>query len=968
MFSVHKLNCGIPLKLFFTAPLLMLFIFIAVSIGVIAYLSSQYAASQYGQKLAFQVSKRTHEQLDLLVSVPQTILNSSVKAFENGLVDLQSEAELIRYLVMQISNSPNITFVAIGLANGQYLAINRDHTTGQLSLLSSYHASDLRRTRYSLQANGLKGESLEVLDEFDATHRPWFTQALSKGSMTWYPVYQYASVEGLGIGVSAPVFSNSGELQAVVAVDFGLSIVSSYLQSLQFGTALTVFIVGPRGNIIAASKPESDLTADDHDVNRQIPALESNNPLIRAAAKQMAVYNSKEQLSFEMDGQDFLLNVAEYRDPLGLDFKTVVLIPKRELLSFLDKYLYNALWLILLAITLGALLALLLSRRLIKPIEALHRWADQLALGKEGNATLPESEVYELNGLIHSFKFMANNMAASFSQLEFKAVQDADTLQQFSLDALDRQQRTERQRSALAQLVLDNTAAQEDHHTFVKNLTRILAEAVVCQRVSVWMMSDEGAGMHCIALHNGESIELKEEIKLTQVEYPQYFAAIAKHGWICANNALTDSATLEFADFYLKPLGIGALLDAGILIAGRMVGIICLEHVGGERQWQPDEEAFVAAAAAVLAQVISVAQQKQAERSSKEHAEHTQTILNSVVDGIITMDSDGQIISLNPAAIKLFGGKESDYLGCHVTLMLSAILTDPLHIAANYFPSPGHTPLLGVLRELDAVRLDDSIFAIELALSVITRQGRLVYIATVRDISERKRLERLKNEFVSTVSHELRTPLTSITGAIGLVKSGKLGGLSEKANQLVTIAYKNCQSLTLLVNDLLDFEKISAGKMTFDMQPEWVLPMLQKSIEANKVMASQKHISLQLNVQNEDCKICVDVHRLMQVLSNFLSNAIKFSPETTTVQINLSVRGQQARIAIIDCGPGIAESFHGKIFQRFSQADSSDSRAIGGTGLGLAISKELVKGMQGEIGFESVAGQGATFYCCFAIV
>ncbi|WP_052749162.1 ATP-binding protein [Arsukibacterium ikkense] len=966
MLSVNKLSRGIPLKLFFTAPLLMLFIFIAVSIGVIAYLSSQYAATQFSQQLAFQVSKRTHEQLDLLVSVPQTILNNSVKAVENGLVDLQSEAELIRYLVMQISNSPYITFVAIGLANGQYLAINRHHTTGQLSLLSSYHASDLRRTRYSLQANGLKGESLEVLDEFDATHRPWFTQALSKGAMTWYPVYQYASGEGFGIGVSAPVFSNSGELQAVVAVDFGLSLVSSYLQSLQLGTAMTVFTVGPRGNIIAASKPESDLTADD--VNRLIPASESNNPLIRAAAKQMAVYTGKEQLSFEVDGQDFLLNVAEYRDPLGLDFKTVVLIPKGDLLSSLDKYLYNALWLILLAITLGALLALLLSRRLIKPIEAMHRYADQLALGKEGNAKLPESEVYELNGLILSFKLMANNMAASFSQLEFKALQDAATLQQFSLDAMDRQQRTERQRSALAQLVLDDAVAQGDGQAFIRNLTRITADALICQRVSVWMMSDVGEKMHCVALHDGENIDLKEEIILTQVEYPQYFAAIAKHGWICANNALTDSATIEFADLYLKPLGISAMLDAGILIAGKVVGIICLEHVGGARQWQPDEEAFVAAAAAVLAQVISVAQQKQAERSSKEHAEHTQTILNSVVDGIITMDSDGQIVSLNPAAIKLFGGKESDYLGCHVTLMLSAILTDPQRIAENYFPSPGKVPLLGVLRELDAVQLNGSIFAIELALSVITRQGKFVYIATVRDISERKRLERLKNEFVSTVSHELRTPLTSITGAIGLVKSGKLGVLSEKADQLVTVAYKNCQNLTLLVNDLLDFEKISAGKMIFDMQPEWVLPMLQKAIEANKVMASQKHISLQLNVQNEDCKICVDAHRLMQVLSNFLSNAIKFSPETTTVQINLSVQDQQARIAIIDCGPGIAESFHGKIFQRFSQADSSDSRAIGGTGLGLAISKELVNGMQGEIGFESVAGQGATFYCCFAIV
>lgn len=238
----------------------------------------------------------------------------------------------------------------------------------------------------------------------------------------------------------------------------------------------------------------------------------------------------------------------------------------------------------------------------------------------------------------------------------------------------------------------------------------------------------------------------------------------------------------------------------------------------------------------------------------------------------------------------------------------------------------------------------------------------------IQDITERKRIEQMKNEFVSTVSHELRTPLTSISGSLGLVTSGVLGEIPDKVQGMLGIAHKNAKRLTLLINDLLDMEKIFAGKMEFDIQEQSLLSILEASLESNKAYADSYNIALALQVEAGDLHARVDAQRLQQVLTNFISNAVKFSPSEGQVEIRLSQQDDQALIAVVDHGPGVSEDFRTRIFQKFAQADSSDSRKRGGTGLGLSISKAFVERMQGRIGFESVAGEGATFYATFPLV
>ena len=238
-------------------------------------------------------------------------------------------------------------------------------------------------------------------------------------------------------------------------------------------------------------------------------------------------------------------------------------------------------------------------------------------------------------------------------------------------------------------------------------------------------------------------------------------------------------------------------------------------------------------------------------------------------------------------------------------------------------------------------------------------------VAILHDITEHKRIEQLQRDFVSTISHELRTPLTSISGALGLVNGGALGAVPAAMASMLEIAQHNSLRLSLLINDLLDIDKLIAGKMTFDLQPHAVLPLLQEALRSNQTYAEQHQVSYQ-QLEGEPelagAQAYVDPLRLHQVLANFLSNACKFSPAGATVELSLERRAESLRVSVRDYGDGIPLDFQARIFQKFSQADASSTRQKGGTGLGLAISKELIERMNGQIGFDSHAGQGTCFW------
>jgi PAS domain S-box-containing protein len=240
--------------------------------------------------------------------------------------------------------------------------------------------------------------------------------------------------------------------------------------------------------------------------------------------------------------------------------------------------------------------------------------------------------------------------------------------------------------------------------------------------------------------------------------------------------------------------------------------------------------------------------------------------------------------------------------------------------------------------------------------------GAVGFFVMVSDITQRKALERMKTEFVSLVSHELRTPLTSIVGALGLVTGGAAGELPPEAKPLVDIAARNSERLVLLVNDILDLEKIEAGMMRFRPRPLDLGELVRESLEANRAYAQMFGVRFEFAPPPAKLAVTADPERLMQVMANLMSNAAKFSPMGERIDVSLAARDGWARVCVRDHGPGMSEEFQKSVFRKFAQEDTSDTGRKGGTGLGLAICKAIVERSGGRIGFDSRPGKGTTFW------
>jgi PAS domain S-box-containing protein len=242
-------------------------------------------------------------------------------------------------------------------------------------------------------------------------------------------------------------------------------------------------------------------------------------------------------------------------------------------------------------------------------------------------------------------------------------------------------------------------------------------------------------------------------------------------------------------------------------------------------------------------------------------------------------------------------------------------------------------------------------------------EGQVVGIVGIsRDITLRYEVERVKNEFIAMVSHELRTPLTAIRGALGLIAGGATGPLSGELQYMIDIASRNGERLHNLISDILDIEQIETGKLRFTPAQFDLCELVQQGIDMNSSYAANLGVTFQLQLPPTKLSVYVDSDRLMQVLTNLLSNAAKFSQSGDTVEVTAAQADRVARVMITDHGPGIAEAFHDRIFEKFAQADSSDSRQKGGSGLGLSIAKGIIEQLGGQIGFTSVSGVGSTFF------
>ena len=353
------------------------------------------------------------------------------------------------------------------------------------------------------------------------------------------------------------------------------------------------------------------------------------------------------------------------------------------------------------------------------------------------------------------------------------------------------------------------------------------------------------------------------------------------------------------------------------------------------------------------------------ERSRESLRDH-QAFLRRVVDTddnlIFVRDQEGRFLLCNSALAKLIN-LQPHHLEQRVPGDIpSARLFAPLLLGEDELCQG-----IGELRisEVAITDLNGQERWFQMVKRPLRTSARTCHVVTVAvDISQRRRMEQMKTEFISTVSHELRTPLTSIRGALGMLVTGFAGPIPDAAQPLVAIANKNSERLVRLINDILDIEKLDAGRMMFDAKCCDSLALVEQSLFDIAPYASEYGVSVVLappaNPQNTDVK--VDPDRFAQVMANLLSNAIKHSPRDGTVTVDLHADNDVLEVGVRDEGAGIPDDFRSRIFERFAQADSSDARQRGGTGLGLAITRALIEQMEGQVGFDSTPGQGSRFW------
>lgn len=394
-------------------------------------------------------------------------------------------------------------------------------------------------------------------------------------------------------------------------------------------------------------------------------------------------------------------------------------------------------------------------------------------------------------------------------------------------------------------------------------------------------------------------------------------------------------------DLTLIPIRNGKEVAGGLLIAGDPFGNP--RAIGREQRPYVMEQLSRAAERQRMADVVA------------DSLARSEALFASASEGIVTVNESDTVERFNPAAESLFG-----YSAREVTRRNFAMLVDPTHVQAS--PQRLFTDSLHAAREIVARRKDGSTFPAEISVGAMEAGGRRVFVIFIRDISERKQVERMQTEFISTVSHELRTPLTSIGGSLSLIVGGAAGEINDRAKRLLEIASTNTQRLIRLVNDILDIERLQSGRMAFQFAEIPVDDVLSQVVAANRGFADSFGVQIRQVATMPGAVVRADTDRLNQAITNLVSNAVKFSPRGATVDVGAIKTLTGIRISVRDRGPGIPEAFRARMFERFSQADATDTRQKGGSGLGLSIAREIVQRHNGVITFESQTGRGTVFH------
>jgi len=419
--------------------------------------------------------------------------------------------------------------------------------------------------------------------------------------------------------------------------------------------------------------------------------------------------------------------------------------------------------------------------------------------------------------------------------------------------------------------------------------------------------------------------------------------------WLRRPHSMLDLWLMVVMVAWLADIALSALLnharfDLGFY-AGRIYGLLSATFV---------LLVLLQETGALYAQLAERFQTEHQERKREE--EERRRIFETSLDLILIVDRIGTILRVNPSSAAILGYEPAELVGRSAG---GFVFPDDLDLVRNEMRSArrGH-----LIRNLAIRYLHKDGHIVTLSWSGVWSEPEQRHFFIGRDVTEQKRIERMKDEFIATVSHELRTPVTAIAGPLGLLATGAAGDMPDQVKRLVLMAHNNSNRLRGLINDILDIDKIETEKMAFNLGAVDIKRLVGAAIKANRGLAEKFGVGVSLEADPGDEIVRTDSDRLLQVLLNLLSNAVKFSPPGTQVVVTIEPRNDDVRVSLRDQGPGIPEEFKTLIFEKFAQVEATDARQKGGTGLGLSIVKQTMTRLGGRVGHFAAPAGGTIFY------
>jgi PAS domain S-box-containing protein len=378
-----------------------------------------------------------------------------------------------------------------------------------------------------------------------------------------------------------------------------------------------------------------------------------------------------------------------------------------------------------------------------------------------------------------------------------------------------------------------------------------------------------------------------------------------------------------------------------------------------------DDDGGLCGVIGITTEITERAEAEEALRRERELLAQNESLLQGIIvsagEAIITSDLQGRIVSFNPAAESMFGHDEASVIGRPVEIIVPHEGRAQHEGYVRRRAQGVRGPAAGRWTRLTGLRSDGTTIPIEVFIAEVSRSDDRRIVALIRDLTEHVKIQEMKDDFVSVVSHELRTPLTSIQGALGLILGGAGGEVAPQARELIAVAHDNSSRLVRLTNDLLDLQKVDAGRMTYRFVVTDLTEVARRTIAAMEPLVTTRGVRLELVAPEGALFASVDPDRMSQVLTNLIGNAMAVSDPGATVTIRVVEEDAAVGIDVEDRGPGIAEADRGRVWEKFLRIESGAAARTHGTGIGLPLARALVEGHGGTLDFASQVGEGTTF-------